>query len=246
MLTQTQLERIKGIGELSLEAFSDDSFEQIIVQKLERLLEATGGVFFNMQGDLQNPHFGKASYHNVDPYYGDNYSDYYHQMDPCMTQLLTQQKLAPVSTLQAINSVDSYVQSEYYNDFLRPQKIHTSMIFMLTGETGLLGLAGFQRPKNKDSFSTDEQMIAALVSPYLVHALEKRDLAGGNQAHRIGDVDLTQRQWDIIQMVARGLTNNQIANRLNVSVKTVEHHLTNIYRRTHLHNRVGLARLIKN
>ena len=42
---------------------------------------------------------------------------------------------------------------------------------------------------------------------------------------------LTARQWQVLELLAAGLTNGQIARRLGVSEGTIRTHLENIYRR---------------
>ncbi|MEW6735820.1 MAG: LuxR C-terminal-related transcriptional regulator [Acidobacteriota bacterium] len=39
---------------------------------------------------------------------------------------------------------------------------------------------------------------------------------------------LTNRQKEVLRLLTQGLTNKQVANKLNVSVKTVDAHRTNI------------------
>lgn len=41
--------------------------------------------------------------------------------------------------------------------------------------------------------------------------------------------DLTEREREILQLIAQGLTNAEIAERLYVSVKTVRNHVTNVF-----------------
>jgi DNA-binding NarL/FixJ family response regulator len=45
------------------------------------------------------------------------------------------------------------------------------------------------------------------------------------------DADLTQREKEVLGLIAAGLPNKLIARRLEISEKTVKAHLTNIYRR---------------
>ncbi len=40
---------------------------------------------------------------------------------------------------------------------------------------------------------------------------------------------LTKREWDVLYLVGQGFTNQEIAERLIISVITVEHHLSSIY-----------------
>ncbi len=55
---------------------------------------------------------------------------------------------------------------------------------------------------------------------------------------------ITKREAEIVHLVVSGVTNAQIAERLFISGKTVENHLTNIFRKTGIKNRIQLFRLI--
>jgi DNA-binding NarL/FixJ family response regulator len=53
---------------------------------------------------------------------------------------------------------------------------------------------------------------------------------------------LTERETEVLRLVAKGLTARQIANRLVISHRTVENHVQSTLRKLQLHNRVELAR----
>ncbi|WP_448534259.1 response regulator transcription factor [Parathermosynechococcus lividus] len=55
-------------------------------------------------------------------------------------------------------------------------------------------------------------------------------------------VELTPTETRILQYVARGLANREIAAELHVSQRTVESHVSNMLGKTGLHNRTELAR----
>jgi DNA-binding NarL/FixJ family response regulator len=57
----------------------------------------------------------------------------------------------------------------------------------------------------------------------------------------IAAADLSARELQVIQLVSEGLTNEAIANRLNLSVRTVERHLTNAYAKLHVSGKAGRA-----
>jgi DNA-binding NarL/FixJ family response regulator len=59
---------------------------------------------------------------------------------------------------------------------------------------------------------------------------------------RDGEPSLTQRETEVLRLVAKGLTARQIASRLTLSHRTVENHVQSTLRKLHLHNRVELAR----
>lgn len=53
---------------------------------------------------------------------------------------------------------------------------------------------------------------------------------------------LTERETEVLRLVAKGLTARQIADRLVISHRTVENHVQSTLRKLQLHNRVELAR----
>ena len=58
---------------------------------------------------------------------------------------------------------------------------------------------------------------------------------GGSQ------VSLTRRERQVVGLIAEGLTNRQIAERLTLSVRTVERHIANIYDRLGCTGKAGRA-----
>ncbi len=54
--------------------------------------------------------------------------------------------------------------------------------------------------------------------------------------------DLTERELEVLTLVAEGLTNRQIAAKLMISVKTVQSHRTNIMEKLDLHDRTDLVK----
>jgi DNA-binding NarL/FixJ family response regulator len=56
------------------------------------------------------------------------------------------------------------------------------------------------------------------------------------------DVELTPTEIKVLQFVAKGMANREIAEELNVSQRTVESHVSNMLGKTGLHNRTELAR----
>lgn len=56
--------------------------------------------------------------------------------------------------------------------------------------------------------------------------------------------ELTKREKSVAASVARGLTNKEIAAEMEISVRTVENHVSHILEKTHFHNRVEIARYV--
>ena len=53
---------------------------------------------------------------------------------------------------------------------------------------------------------------------------------------------LSDREVQIIELVAAGLTNQEIAQQLEISKRTVDNHISNILTKTATDNRVALVR----
>ncbi|HEY9821928.1 MAG TPA: response regulator transcription factor [Candidatus Sericytochromatia bacterium] len=69
--------------------------------------------------------------------------------------------------------------------------------------------------------------------------------SSGNAEPRIQvpfDVELTPTELKVVQLVARGMANRDIAEQMNVSQRTIESHVSNMLGKTGLHNRTELAR----
>jgi len=67
-------------------------------------------------------------------------------------------------------------------------------------------------------------------------------LGGGADGGGAGAPRLTERETEILRMVATGMSYKQIATRLTLSHRTVQNHVQNTLGKLHLHNRVELVR----
>lgn len=54
-------------------------------------------------------------------------------------------------------------------------------------------------------------------------------------------LNLSLRELDVLDMVARGLTNSEVGRELNVTVHAVKFHLASIYKKLHVSNRTEAA-----
>jgi len=56
--------------------------------------------------------------------------------------------------------------------------------------------------------------------------------------------ELTDREREILQLVAEGLTNRQIGERMHLAEKTIKHYMTNVLGKLHVRSRLDAAMLI--
>ena len=77
---------------------------------------------------------------------------------------------------------------------------------------------------------------------------EQRRLASGSRARRgpgtAGRHGLTQRELEVVKLVREGYTNQQIAESLFVSIRTVETHLSHAFAKLGVSSRTGLLKAL--
>ncbi|WP_420631535.1 response regulator [Candidatus Leptofilum sp.] len=79
--------------------------------------------------------------------------------------------------------------------------------------------------------------------PSLATRLVQSYLGGNSGSDGVTLVsDLTPREQEVLILIAEGLTNPEIAEKLVISVKTVDRHRENIMRKLSLHSRIELVK----
>ncbi|WP_306362549.1 response regulator transcription factor [Nocardia sp. CC227C] len=99
-------------------------------------------------------------------------------------------------------------------------------------------LSGIRRAAAGDHPFTPDVLRRVLDS-----AVTARTEAETEPAPAASVADLTVREREVLDLVAEGLSNSEIANRLHVGVTTVKTHVTNLMAKTGADNRVRLALL---
>ena len=88
-----------------------------------------------------------------------------------------------------------------------------------------------------DAIGAGRRYLCRAIDPAQVALFERQAANGGSGIDR-----LTPRQRQILQLVAEGFSTREIAERLFVSVKTVETHRAQIMQRLDIHDVAGLVR----
>ncbi|MFC1712535.1 response regulator [Candidatus Poribacteria bacterium] len=83
-----------------------------------------------------------------------------------------------------------------------------------------------------------ESYFCPSMSKYLLSDYLRLDRA----TEHIEQVELTSREREIVKLIAEGYTNQQIADSLHRSVKTIESHRSNILRKLDIHDTIELVK----
>ena len=74
--------------------------------------------------------------------------------------------------------------------------------------------------------------------PQILAALEQQS----NRTKEVSDTRLTSREIEIIRLMEQDLSNKQLAEVLNISIRTVETHRKNIFKKTNTNNLLTLVK----
>lgn len=132
--------------------------------------------------------------------------------------------LHSVTTMSDFYSQRQYRSSGMYTDYLGPLGVEYEAMLCLSAPAGSSRRLVFFRSGHTD-FDGRDRLLLALLRPHLAEV--DRELA----RRRRTTATLTARQYEILRLVARGASNDEIARTLTISPGTVRKHLENVFAR---------------
>jgi DNA-binding CsgD family transcriptional regulator len=124
-----------------------------------------------------------------------------------------------------------------YADLYRPEGRRHSMLVSLPAPPGHTRRLQLWRDSGSD-FSERDRLVLQLLRPHL------HEVYLDAQRRRDDAPRLSRREHQVLQLVAQGRTNADIARQLFISVATVRKHMENIFNRTGVRNRIQAAALV--
>lgn len=113
-------------------------------------------------------------------------------------------------------------------------------------ETGAAGYLVKGRSGIREIASAVRQVSAgeSVLDPGITHHLLQscRRQLGQGMAIRVNGEQLTSREREVLQLIAEGKANKQIADVMGISIKTVEKHRQQVMNKLNIHNISGLTR----
>lgn len=156
----------------------------------------------------------------------EQYQSYYRHVDRLTPSLMKPGRATAVA-------VSTRARDEFLADFLRPQDMRYGVNFFPSGHGADFRL---WRGRRRNAFSDDE--VGAFRAFGELFARMSPHMSGS-----AGDL-LTDREQQVAQLVAEGLSDKQIAQRLAVALPTLRTHLRHIFAKTGAGSRVELARRV--
>ena len=109
---------------------------------------------------------------------------------------------------------------------------------LMDGAAGyiLKGVSAEELVRAVRSVSAGETYVTSAMAGHLLSELTRQQ-----RGLRAEPVQLSERELGVLELVAQGRTNKEIANILSLSEKTVKHYMTNILQKLQVRNRVEAA-----
>jgi DNA-binding NarL/FixJ family response regulator len=138
--------------------------------------------------------------------------------------------LEPLRISDVVSQV-RFRNSAFYSAVMRPLGREHELKLWLPAPRGHARYFELERPAGRD-FDERDRSLLALLRPYLARlraSWERRPLPPS----------LTERELDVLSLVAQGLTNREISRQLFISPATVRTHLEHIYDKLGVRSRAG-------
>lgn len=174
----------------------------------------------------------------------DLYLKYFHAFDPCLS--FHEAQGAPIYNLSQVMAERLPRSQEFLADFLKPQGITKGMLLWSHHARRELAVTGLWRGSDMTDFTPAEAAAGEVLATILAASLERfaAELPGATPAGCLGippHYGLTSREVHVAALACRGLSNKEIANRLQLTPNTIETHLKSIYRKCQVRRRTELA-----
>lgn len=147
------------------------------------------------------------------------------------------QPARPAVKLSDFLSRSAIRRNPWYWEVMRPCGIEHELKVWLPAPVGVVRGFFLVRAKLHRDFDERDRGVLELLRPHLAHIRERW---GARRKPSI----LTRREAEVLELVALGLTNGEIAIRLFISQGTVRRHLQNVFEKLEVHTRTAaVARL---
>jgi DNA-binding CsgD family transcriptional regulator len=124
-----------------------------------------------------------------------------------------------------------FQKSPFYSAVMRPLGFEYEIKLWLPAPPGHARYFELARGPGRD-FDERDRSFLSMLRPHLARLRLRRE-------RRPRVPSLTERELDVLALVAQGLTNRQISRRLFISPATVRTHLEHIYDKLGVHSRAG-------
>ncbi len=132
--------------------------------------------------------------------------------------------------------------TQIYLHFYKPLGIHYIAAASITFKDSILGFITLYRRNEQSDFSRKELEILRIISAHLSNRLNIHNSSLNPYLIIPSSLQekLSNREIEIVQLIVKGLTNNEISEKLFISPLTVTKHLDHIYKKLNINSKLQL------
>ncbi len=143
------------------------------------------------------------------------------------------------------------VNTDAYQSFMLPHGIPYGGGIIIANKGSLLAEITFFRTETQGNFTDKELYILDILKKHLEIRLfiqnntdgETRGSLTDHKSLKLIASGLTNREIEIVSLIAKGLNTSQISEQLSISVYTAKKHVNNIFRKLKINSRLQLIKL---
>jgi DNA-binding CsgD family transcriptional regulator len=237
-LSTKQATLLGQIMQTLAEPHEENEIREIMGDLVMQLLGAQFYASFVWQPLEQS--FAQPTQINMDPMNLRAYENYYQFHDP-ITPLMQRYQVAVRAT--DVLPHEALKKTEFFNDFLNKDGLYWGVNLYAWHQGQNLGDMRIWRDRRRENFTQDEMRLLDMLQPAFVTALARAQTPKGTNepAMNLLSQRLTTREQDTARLVMLGLSDKEIARRLEISTTTVRTHLDNAFRKVGVCNRAALV-----
>lgn len=237
----------KFINEILLQIHGNDDIDSMrkeLFDMLQYLVRFDYGAFFLCKEDgVTNP-IG----YNISKEELETDTSQMEEINPLKTlRSLMMDPKHPAIRVSEYTFADKLEDTEYYNLIWKPKRIRYSILVGIGHKGRELGSINLYRTEEKNDFSDKDLEIVNILKAHLNIRLYRE-----NTPYRINPDEsslkaiygLTDRETEIVELWSRGLTDNEISERLAISKNTLKKHISNVFSKLEISSRVELLKII--
>lgn len=239
-LTSDESRSLSALFGLLAEEQTEREVRERIGREVLRLLGAD--FYCSFVWDPAGARFGKGVIIDVSESLLKDYDSYYQFHDPITYKL--QASRVPTLVSQIMPQRD-LLKTEFFNDLLARDGFHWGVnVYSYVGDLNIADMRIWRR-KSRDNFDQRTLDLLRMIEPAFTGALIRTSCqqwnAGEMSSQHAHEAGLSPREFDVVRLVAEGLTDKEIAVRLNVSLSTVRTYMKRIFEKLGVNRRGGVA-----
>ncbi len=172
LLTEKELREVIELSHLLSECESLDELILMTLKHTEEYFKAPLNNYYYPCPRRKGLNLNRFLARSLPVEYFEKFRDHFRTLDPFYRGTFYL-PCPTIVTNDQLWSDSSFLRSEYYNDFLKPQSIHYQMTIYLQNKEKFLGALSFFRPKSAARFTESEITLGRVIGRSLVQSIEK-------------------------------------------------------------------------